>query len=163
MDFKDHELILYAEKEDDSIGPVKTGSYMAANHLADFYQIREGLEKRLLEDLLTRKISPVARFRELEEFTLAELASRTGISRRRVKKHQKYEHFLNATVKELQKYAEVFNIPVANFFQVIETLQDPHWDIGHNREKAVLKALNISQERTPNPVLVITHPVKQTN
>ena len=45
VDYKDHELILYAEKEDDSIGAVKTGSYMAANHLEDFYRILKDPKK----------------------------------------------------------------------------------------------------------------------
>ena len=160
IDYKDHELILYVEKEDESIGPVRSGSYMTANHLGDFYQIRESLEKRLLASLEKKQISPIARFRELEEFTVTELATRTGIARRRVKKHLEFKHFLKATVEELRRYAEVFNIPVANLFQFIETSQDASWDIGHNRETAKEKELTISQKKTGNPLLVITQPEK---
>ena len=160
IDYKDHELILYAEKEDKSIGPVRSGSYMTANHLEDFYQIRESMEKRLVASLKKKQISPIGRFRELEEFTITELANRTGIARRRVKKHLEHKYFLKATVEELKRYTEVFNIPVANLFQLIETCQDASWNIGHNRETAKKKELTISQEKTENPLLIITHPEK---
>ena len=160
IDYKDHELILYAEKEDQSIGPVRSGSYMAANHLPDFYVIRKAIEERLLQGLVNKQLSPVARFRELEEFTINELAARTGISRRKVKRHLEHRHFMKATVDELKRYAEVFNIPMANFFQLIETRQDASWDMGHNKKAAREKELTISQEKTGNPLLVITQPEK---
>ena len=34
--FKDQQLILYAEKEDNTIGPVQTGSYLAGNYLDEY-------------------------------------------------------------------------------------------------------------------------------
>ncbi len=72
----------------------------------------------------------------------------------------KFKHFLRATVDELYRYADVFNIPVANFFQIISTKQDVTWNIGHNVETAKARPLTISQEKTPNPLLVITNPEK---
>lgn len=160
VDFKDHQLILYAEKEDESIGPILSGSYMAKNHLADFYQIWGGLEKELFGKLVKREISPIVRFKELEELTTAELASRTGLSKRKVKRHLSYGNFLKASVEDLQKYADVFNIPVANFFQIISTKQDDKWNMGYNAEAAKQMELTISQEKTENPLLVITNPEK---
>jgi len=159
-EFKDHQLILYAEKEDESIGPVQTGSYLAGNYLDEFYHIWGKFEKDLFGQLINRKISPVARYKSLEELSISELAARAAIPKRRVKRQLKYKHFLKATVGELQRYAEVFNIPVANFFQIISTKQDASWNIGHNRETAGSLPLTISQEKTPNPLLVITNPEK---
>lgn len=158
--FKDHELILYAEKEDNSIGPVRTGSYLAGNYLDEFYKIWGKFEKALYEQLLNREISPIERYRELEELSLSELAARAGLPKRRVKKHLKHKYFLKARVEELQAYAEVFNVPVANFFQIISTKQDGSWNIGHNRDAARAKALTISQEKTANPLVVVTNPEK---
>lgn len=160
IDYKDHQVIVYAEKEDDSIGPVQSGSYMAKNHLADFHQIWGSLEKELFGKLVKREISPIVRFKELEELTTAELASRTGLSKRKVKRHLSYRHFKKASVEELQKYAEVFNIPVANFFQIVSTKQDEKWNMGFNPEAMRKLDLIISQETTENPLLVITNPEK---
>lgn len=163
IDFEDHQLIVYAEKEDDSIGPVLSGSYMAKNHLADFHDIWSSLEKELFGKLAKREISPIMRFKELEELTTAELASRTGLAKRKVKRHLSYRHFKKATVDELQKYADVFNIPVANFFQIVSTKQDGNWNMGYNARVANKMALTISQEHTENPLLVITNPEKNNS
>lgn len=160
IDFEAHQLILYAEKEDDTIGPVLSGSYMTKNHLADFHQIWGSLEKELFDRLVKREISPIVRFKELEELTTSELAARTGLTKRKVKRHLTYKHFLKASVKELQKYADVFNIPLANFFQIVSTKQDGSWNMGYNEEAAKKMALTISQEFTENPLLVITNPEK---
>lgn len=159
-DFKDQELILYAEKEDQSIGPVLTGSYLAGNYLDEFYKIWGGFESSLFEKLQKREISPVAMYKTLEELSIQELAKRAGLSRRKVSRHLKYQHFLKASVGDLLRYADVFNIPVANFFQIISTRQDASWNIGFNQEEAKKKELTISQEKTGNPLLVITNPEK---
>ncbi|MCK4748011.1 MAG: helix-turn-helix transcriptional regulator [Bacteroidales bacterium] len=159
-DFKDHQLILYAEKEDHSIGPVQTGSYLAGNYLDEFYHIWGNFEKELFEQLMKGEISPISRYRSLEELSVSELASRAGLSKRKVKKHLKYKHFRKAKVEDLLRYADVFNVPVANFFQIISTRQDASWNVGHNLEAAKSRPLTISQEKTSNPLLVITNPEK---
>lgn len=159
-DFKDHQLILYAEKDDNSIGPVLTGSYMAGNYLDEFHNIWGNYQKELFEKLLEMEISPIALYQSLEELSLAELAARTGIPKRRVKKHLVFSSFKKARVDELLRYADVFNIPVANFFQIISTRQDGSWNMGHNPEAAKTRPLTISQEKSPNPLLVITNPEK---
>ena len=45
----------------------------------------------------------------LEDLTVAELASRAGISKGKVKKHISNEYFNKVTVAELKKYAQVFD------------------------------------------------------
>jgi hypothetical protein len=159
-DFKDQQLILYAEKEDSSIGPVLTGSYLSGNYMDEFYKIWGSFEKELFEQVLSMKISPIARYKSLEELSLSELAARAGIPKRKVKKHLKYKYFLRAKVDDLLRYADVFNIPVANFFQIISTKQDAKWNIGYNIKVAKSKPMTISQEKTNNPLIVITNPEK---
>lgn len=159
-DFEGHQLILYAEKDDDTIGPVQTGSYLAGNYLDEFYHIWGNFEKELFEQLVNKEISPIARYRSLEELSVSELAARAGLPKRRVKKHLKYKYFLKAKVEDLQRYADVFNVPVTNFFQIISTKQDGSWNLGHNVEAAKTRPLTISQEKTSNPLLVITNPEK---
>lgn len=160
IDYKEHQLILYAEKEDDTIGPILSGSYMAKNHLAEFHRIWSNLEKNTFKQLLKKEISPIARYKELEELTTSELAARTGLSKRKVKKHLTHKHFLKASVEELQKYASVFNIPVANFFQIISTREDGKWNMGYDAKAAKKIELTISQKTTENPLQVITNPEK---
>ena len=159
-DFKDHQLILYAEKEDQSIGPVQTGSYLAGNYLDEFYHIWGNFEKELFEQLMKKEISPISRYKSLEELSISELASRVGLPKWKVRRHMIYKHFRKAKVEELQRYADVFNVPVANFFQFISTRQDASWNVGHNLEAAKARPLTISQEKTDNPLLVITNPEK---
>jgi len=159
-DFKDHQIILYAEKDDDTIGPVQTGSYLAGNYLDEFYHIWSKFEKEWIEQLVKKEISPIARYKSLEELSISELAARAGLPKRRVKKHLRYKYFLKAKVEDLQRYADVFNVPVANFFQIIITKQDGSWNLGHNVEAAKVRPLTISQEKTSNPLLVITNPEK---
>jgi len=156
--FKDQQLIYYAEKDDEAIGPVLTASYMAENYLDEFYKIWSKLEKSLLDKLMNREISPIARFMALEELTPQELSSRAGLPRGKVKKHLLHKHFLKATVAELHAYAEVFNIPVANLFQVIETKEDGQWNMGFNQEEAESRPLTISQKKSSNPLVVCTEP-----
>jgi len=160
IDYKAHQLILYAEKEDESIGPILSGSYMAKNHLAEFHRIWSNLERMTFAQLLKKEISPIARFKELEELTTSELAARTGLPKRKVKRQLTHRHFLKASVEELTKYADVFNIPVANFFQIISTKEDGNWNMGYNAEEAKKIELTITQEKCVNPLLVITNPVK---
>jgi hypothetical protein len=159
-DFKDQQVILYAEKDDHSFGPVQTGSYLAGNFLDQFYHIWGNYEQELVENMLKQEISPVDRYRSLQELSVSELAARAGLPKRKVKKHLQLRHFLKASVRDLQCYAEVFNIPVANFFQVILTKQDASWNMGHNIEAARAMPLTISQEKTSNPLIVITNPEK---
>ena len=37
-----HQLVLYVEKEDQTYGPVQTGSYMVENYLDDLFEKKAG-------------------------------------------------------------------------------------------------------------------------
>jgi hypothetical protein len=157
-DFKAHQVILYAEKSDNSIGPVQTGSYVSGHYIDEFYNFMGKIERESFTKLQNGEISPVCLYMNIEEMTVSELASRVGLSKRRVKKHLTHKYFPTVKVSELKKYAEVFNIPVANFFQIISTRQDNEWRPGFKTEVENAKPVVISQDKTNNPFIVITKP-----
>lgn len=121
VDYKEHQLILYVEKKDGSYGPVKTGSYITKNYIDDYWFKRKNLEKECLGKVRKGEISPIAYHMILEELTPSELAARVRLSTRRVKKHLAPRHFGTITLEQLQRYCEVFNVPLVNMLQVIVT------------------------------------------
>ena len=157
-DFKAHQVILYAEKGDNSIGPVQTGSYISGHYIDEFYNFMGKIERESFEKLQNGDISPVCLYMNIEEMTVSELASRVGLSKRRVRKHLTHKYFPTIKVSELKKYAEVFNIPVANFFQIITTRQDNEWRPGFKSDVENQKPVVISQIATGNPYVVLTKP-----
>ena len=140
VDYKDHQLILYVEKKDGSYGPVKTGSYITKNYIDDYWYKRRNLEREYLQKVKQGEISPIAYYMVLEELTPSELADRVRLSTRRVKKHMTPRHFGTATLSQLQRYCEVFNVPLVNMLQVIVTDK---------------KNLKVYEERTGNPFFSI--------
>jgi transcriptional regulator with XRE-family HTH domain len=156
IDFKEHQLLLYAEKDDGSISPVQTGSYITKQYIDDFYEMNDRIKKALIERMKKGEISPVYFFMTIEELSVAELASRVGISKSSVRKHLNPKGFQNASVSELIKYGKVFNIPVANFFQIIETKEDKKWYIGYHEKTDRSEGVLISQVETENLIVVET-------
>ncbi len=140
VDYKEHQLILYVEKKDGSYGPVKTGSYITKNFIDDFWYKRKKLEQEYLGMVRKGEISPIAYYMILEELTPSELAARVRLSTRRVKKHLMTRHFGSITLQQLQRYCEVFNVPLVNMLQVIVTDK---------------KNLNVIEEKTDNPYFTI--------
>jgi transcriptional regulator with XRE-family HTH domain len=156
-DYKIQKYILYAEKNDGSYGTVEGGSYMIENDLDDFWHKKSHLEKTLRERLLKNEITAIYYFMVLEEMTIAELALRAGIRKGKVKCHLNPEKFKKIKVDELQKYARAFNIPIANFFQIIltSTDQNPKYHFYHEEENQK-DSSQISQQETQNPNIIIT-------
>jgi len=157
-DCKDQQAVLYAEQSDNSIGPVQTGSSVTGHYLDEFLFLTEHVEELLYEKLRNGEISPIFLYMTIEELTVSELASRVKLPLRRVKKHLTPQHFSKIRVSELKRYAEAFNIPVANFFQVISTRQDRKWRMGYKTAVENAKPVTISQDETKNPYIVITKP-----
>jgi len=155
VDCEEQQVVLFAEKDDHSYGPVQTGSYITRNFLEDFQLKQQHLEDNLLKRMLAGEISPLYFYMTLEDISISELAKRAGIRKSKVKKHLDPVHFKKATVAELKLYADVFNIPIANLFQVIHTIQDGNWK-SHFREASGGSAQGLVQHTTNNPVIVIT-------
>jgi hypothetical protein len=141
VDYEPHQLILYVEKEDGSYGPIKTGSYITKNYVDDFWLKRKHLEEKCLEMLKNGEISPVGYFMILEELTDAEMAMRVNLSKGKVKKHKQPEYFEKISINLLRRYAEVFNVSLANMFLVIVITKEN---------------IRIKQVKTENPAVVIT-------
>jgi hypothetical protein len=114
VDCPEQQLILYVEKEDGSYGPMQTGSFLTKNYIDDFFDKRKKLEESLKIRIDKGEISPVAFFMTLEELSVAEMAARIGVSRRKVKREMRPEFFGEIPLNKLQKYAVVFNVSVAD-------------------------------------------------
>ena len=89
-----------------------------------FYEQRARELERLVTQLESGEISPVALFATYHNVTVADLAARTRTSGRRVKSHLTPRGFLRATVKELAAYARVFDVAVCDFFQLAVAEKD---------------------------------------
>ena len=142
IDFVPQQLILYAEKEDGTYGPIQTGSSMAKNYLDDYWFKYNNLQESLMKQVANNEISTIQYYMILFELSPVELASRIDIRTSLLKKHLKPESFNKIRISLLQRYALVFNIPMANLFQIIVK----------NSETG----LNIEQQVTNNKNIVIT-------
>jgi hypothetical protein len=119
IDFEPHKLVYYAEKEDDSYGPIISGSQLSANYLDDFWMKRRNLEEKLRKQIISNEISPIYYYMIFLEMGPKDLASRAGMSMRKLNKAFTPEGFSKLRVTQLKRFAEIFNIPVANLFQSI--------------------------------------------
>jgi hypothetical protein len=153
VDFKKHQVVLYTEKDDHSFGATQTGSFISGNYLDDFREKKKKLDEQETDKWKKGEISPIYYYMMVEEMTLTDLAERVGLSKRRVKKHFTNKDFLKMRISHLKKYAEVFNVPLANFFQIIYTKQDNNWRSHFDEDD---KTIKLEQSETSNPLLVET-------
>ena len=144
VDFKPQQLVLYVEKEDGSYGQVVTGSFLAKNYLDDYFGKVKKWDKSLKEQLRKGEISPVYYYRIMHEFGEKDLASRVGISVRKLRKHYKMEDYAKMKLSLLKRYADVFDVPVSGMFQFLV--------IG---EKAA-ENLTVANLDSQNPYITIT-------
>jgi len=155
IDYPEQQMILYVEKEDGKFGPMQTGSYISANFMDDYLYKRKNLEFEFREQLSKGKISPVRYFMVLEDLTISELSARAKISKSKVKKHLDPDHFSCVTAKELIRYATVFNIPVANLFQVLLIHTGEQFESQLMLENKITN-ISVIQTATENPLVVLT-------
>jgi hypothetical protein len=141
VDFEDHQVTLFVEKEDGSYGSVQTGSYLAKNYMNFFWENMNHFQKTALVQLLNNKTSPIAYYMTLKDMAPADVAVRVGISTSQVKKHMTPWNFKNMKLALAKKYAEIFGIPLANLFQIFSQPE---------QESTVVK-----QTETKNPYVVI--------
>ena len=102
-------------------------SFASSKYLDDYLDKVKKWDKELKEKLEKAEISPVYYYMIMLEFGEGDLASRVGISKRKLRKHFKMEAFEKISLKMLKKYAEVFDVPVNNmlhFFVVEQKDQD---------------------------------------
>ncbi|NLD92122.1 MAG: hypothetical protein GX639_05575 [Fibrobacter sp.] len=147
IDFKSHQLLLYVEKSDGEYGPLQTGSFLTKNYVDDFWEKRNKLITTTTKKLTDGEISPIAYYMIIVDVSAAEVASRIGISPKKVRKHQELKYFSRISVAMLQKYAAVFGVMLADMFQI----QIP--STAHYVPK---------QEKTRNPYVTALSVVKET-
>ena len=144
VDYKPQQHVYYVEKEDEQYGPIISGSYLAKNYLDDYYLKQKNLELSLRKKVIEGEISPIEYYRTLQDLSIADLAARVRIRRNKLKKYLNPEFFNKIHIPLLSKFAEVFDIPVANFFQVLITREEER------------STLDINQLNTKNPTFVVT-------
>lgn len=98
---------------------MQTGSYMVEYYLDDFIHKKEKRRKTQLRQLLAGDISPIAYYKDLVDIGEGDLACRMGISRKKLRVHMTPRGFSRITISQLERYAVIFDIPVAHFFQLI--------------------------------------------
>jgi hypothetical protein len=109
---KKQEMILFAEKDDETYGAIQSGSYVVEHFLSDFYLKKENLDRALREELKQGKISPVFYYMLMQDMGPGDLARRVGISKRKLRKHFRPDVFAKLNDDILQKYAVVFGVTV---------------------------------------------------
>jgi len=137
----DRKLVMYVEKNDGAYQPIETGSYMIQTHFDDFLEKRLNLKNNYSTKLRRGEISPIEYYRILINISISDLASRIGLSSHKVKKHLLPENFESIKLDILKRYADVFRIPVANMFQLLD--QDD------SNQK-------FEQIKSENPLIVVT-------
>lgn len=111
VDFKEQEVVLYAEKEDHTFGAMVTGSFASKHYLDDYFSKQKNLDKNLRMEMEQGKISPVYFFMKMQDMGIGDLAKRIGISKRKLRRHFKPENFAKLNQAVLEKYAVVFGVP----------------------------------------------------
>jgi len=81
-------------------------------------QINENLQN-LKQQVIDKKISPVAYYLEKNLMDLSVLSQYTGFGKWRIKRHFKPDIFKKLSNEKLEKYAEAFNITVEELKNII--------------------------------------------
>ncbi|MEI6456877.1 MAG: hypothetical protein WCO93_11365 [bacterium] len=155
VDCPEQQLILYVEKENGSYGPVQTGSYISANYLDDYFFKRRNLELDLRKRVKAGEVSLVYYYMILVDLSLSELAARAGMSKSKVKRHLDPKYYGNCSLKEITRYAGVFNVPVSNMLQIVLVKIDDHYESLFILEGKT-KGVSVSQTATANPYCTAT-------
>jgi len=116
VEFDPHKMVYYAEKEDNSYGPIISGSQLSANYLDDHWMKRKNLEEKLRKQVIANEISPIFYYMTYLEMGPKDLASRANMSMRKLSKALKPEGFKKLKVSQLKRFADIFNIPVSSLF-----------------------------------------------
>jgi hypothetical protein len=108
----------------------------------------ENTLKDNLPKVLAGELSPVGLYALLFDMTDIELSRRTSLSRRKVRRHRTAAGFRKAAVRELIRYADVFDVPLAALF----CFADPS-----------LGEVEISVEEFQDGLVAVLKPGRQNN
>lgn len=118
IEINEHPLAMFAEKEDGTYGAVETGSFMVENYIEDFWKKQVHFKNNALDKLKSGEISSIGFYMEVFNMAPADLAARVGIGSGKVKKHCTLEGFKKIKMSLLKKYADVFDIQMADLFRL---------------------------------------------
>jgi hypothetical protein len=118
VDNKIHQIILFAEKDDESYAPIISGSYAVDQNLEGFFQMKDKLDKALRQELQKGKISPVFYYMLMQDMGPGDLAKRVGICKRKLRRHFRPEVFAKLNDGTLQKYSIVFGITIEQMKEI---------------------------------------------
>ena len=144
VDFKPQQAVYYVEKDDSSYGPVVSGSQLSHDYLDDFYLKKKNLEKQLREQVVNNQTSPVYYYMTLQEIGIGDLASRVGISKRKLRKHFEPKYFEKLSLKVLKNYATIFDVPLVSLIQLV---------VVHQQDQ---QKIDIEHMNTKNDCFIIT-------
>ena len=138
-------LVTYDEDEAGNLVPNLTKSDMD-DVIDSFYVQRQEEMQRLHEELVGGRISAVSFFMQLQNMTIRETAVRVGVGQGKVKKHMTPDGFHSASVKNLMRYARVFDVTVADFFQFTKIQGNLDVASEHMNER-LLQHVTVSPQR----------------
>ena len=121
--FKDNVIrdVMYAVDENGHYKPVLSDGWDVKNDAlnAVWDDIREQCEEIRLQ-VLAKAISPLAYHMKKSLQEIGMLASYSGIPKRKIRKHLKYDEFMKLDEETLQKYADALRITVDELKRVDE-------------------------------------------
>ncbi len=139
-------LVLYKKDEEGKTVAQRVKSDLD-DQIATFYEQRRTELERLQRELVQGRISPISLFMQYENMTLADLAARIKLSRRKVKRHLTAAGFRDVTVEQLQRYAKVFDVAVCEFFQFITLEPGLSFETKNERDR-LIQFVDVKPEKT---------------
>ena len=116
-------LVGYETGPDGKCAPELRKSDMDAE-IGVYYQQREMEFTRLHGRLFAGELSPVGFFLELQRLSPEEVAKRMRLRASVVKRHSSPAGFEQVPIETLRRYARLFDVAVADFFEFVELAED---------------------------------------
>jgi len=121
--FKDNVIrdVMYAVDENGHYTPVISDGWSVKNDAlsAVWDDIREDCEK-IRQRVLAKEVSPLAYHIKKSLQNVCMLSAYSGVPKRIIRKHLKYDKFMNAEEDILQKYADAMRITVEELKRIDE-------------------------------------------
>lgn len=140
VDYAQRQLLLYVEQPDGSYKGLQTGAFATKNYLSELLEKRSKTIASGIDKLKRGEISSIAYYMELFEMTVADLAARVALPVSKVRKQLVPSGFMRASMDDIRRYVDVFNIPASNLFEVI---------VPRNKD------ISLCAQKTANPLFTI--------
>ncbi len=144
-----YKIVSYkTDKKGESIPIYDMPPIAGKEKLADVLYYTKNIElKRLALEIFEGKISPIKMLMDIQNMNIEDIAHRMKISVSKAKSHLTLDGFKKISVETLQKYANIFDISVGDFFQYIYLKKDTSVDQQEFNER-LFQTLNINIKKT---------------